>query len=664
MRRDDVAYPYLSLTRNRDDLLRDYDYYWILFKDGKYAYATPVVAKNTATSSVWGIGDKTQRFVNSTVSENLKKQYIGSGTSHDYRWTVYRFDKGKGAREIKGLFQKTDFSDDVTKKVNAKKEANSTQKGVSAYANKVKSSTYFGATNDAAGEMNNFFAQEEKEMKGETGTVETTSQRMQDYTYAEFDTGVMDWYSEFDNITTLTFKSYSGSKGLMPYDRVFFNFDYVAYSNTSGNNLFRDMKFDNNYWNLSYTDEKAYSAKAWEKSPYWAIGYLTKFLFLGGMPINKYHFDTSIGKRKKNLVMHNYSGNTEVGQTKLWTDGDITFPEGHKQKNPKGMTIKLQYPELRSSESPITTYDGLFGSLSNSSISLVPAFDNYTGDVKKVAIAMYGSSVMVWADIFAKAVPYRPRWESHSYSLGKTQTEAQLESYGYWGTTAMEVQAWEKDLKYMQDLRIVRQFREATLSDAYGMYLLTNQMNSTATLAENVFSACGYLKSNWYEKWKDGGDKAEAAAGIATYINFCCTDNLVSSSSSRKYTITKNTDVNGSTYNGTFTTLYGTDCEVRHFYNSMIAANKVKGLSIIYDTAYNNYDKRRGLPSTCWDVMKKFKFDYQSYLNSISKVAFEAWKATYYDFKSPGYYRLDNDQKATNVRSIQLLNPFDGVTVK
>lgn len=661
VRRDDAAYPYLSLKRNRDDLLRDYDYYWILFKNGKYVYGTPVVAKNTASSSVWGIGDKNLRFVNSTTSENLKKQYIGTGTSNDYRWAIYRFDKGKGAAEIKGLFQKTDFSDDVSKKVNSKKEAYSNQKGVSAYANKVQSNTYFGATNDAAGEINNFFAKEENEKKNEKNTIETTSQRMQDYTYAEFQTGVMDWYSEFDNITSATFKNYSGANGLMPYERVFFNFDYIAFNSVSGNNKYRDMFYGSDYWNLNFTDEKAYNASAWEKSPYWTIGYLTKFLFLGGMPVNKYHFDTSIGKRSKNLEVTF----PNQGKAKVWTDGDITFPEGHNQKNPKGLTIKTQYPELRSGDSPITTFDGLFGSLSNSSFNMIPAFNLYSGDTKKVAIAMYGSSVMVWADIFAKAVPYRPRWDGHSYMLSKTKTEDQLNNLGYWATTAMEVQSWEKNLKYSQDLRVVRQFREATLSDAYGMYKLTEQINSVAKNCETIFSLCGYLSSKWYEDMGlKGGERAEAAGGIVSYINFDETGTLSIGGYSKNYTISKYTDVNGSTYKGTFTTLKGSDLEVRHFYNAMIAANKVKGLSIIYDSAYNKYDKRRGLPNTCWNNMKNFTFDYQDYLNSIGKVAFEGWKATYYDFsKSPGYYRLDYDMKSTNVRSIQILNPFSGVTV-
>ena len=94
--------------------------------------------------------------------------------------------------------------------------------------------------------------------------------------------------------------------------------------------------------------------------------------------------------------------------------------------------------------------------LSNSAVSMIPAFDMYSGDTKKAAIAMYGRGVMVWANIFADAVPYKPRWDGHSYKLAATKTQDQLDALGYCGTTDMEVQSWEKNLKYMQDLRVVR----------------------------------------------------------------------------------------------------------------------------------------------------------------------------------------------------------------
>jgi hypothetical protein len=383
------------------------------------------------------------------------------------------------------------------------------------------------------------------------------------------------------------------------------------------------------------------------------------------MPVSKYHFDTSIGKRDKNLVVTFYdSSNKETGKTKVWTDGDITFPDNYNnQRNLPGLTINLQYPELRTGDSPITTYDGLFGSLSNSAISMLPAFNQYSGDTKKTAIALYGGSVMTWADIVGKAVPYKPRWEGHNYYLGKTKDQTVLDSYEYCGTADMEVQSWEKNLTYMQDLRVIRQYREATLSDAYGIYQLTSAMNSTAKTCEQLFSMCGYLNSDWYEKYKKS-ERPEAAGGVVSWINFDATSNFVSGGSSKSYQITKNTSVNGSTYNGSFKTLSGTGCSERLFYNQMIAAGKVKGLSIIYSSDFDKYDKRRNSPSTCWDRMKNFTFDYQSYLNSIAKVTFEAWKATYYDFKAPGTYRLDVDMKSTNVRSIQILNPFNGVSVK
>ena len=299
-RNAEFSKPELWLNCNRDDLagsgvnnnLKGYEFRWVLFVNGQISEWKGNEVKRWSNAECW------------TPSERFWKTY----GNDNYRLSLIRFKKGTAESEL----QRRVLSQKQNKTVKTEKKSNSNQGSASSSYYKKTQGSYFGATSDPAAEMNNFFDKEEKEVKTEY-TDETTNKMT---TSLANSTALEMWSASVSgkNLSGLAF-SYNQRTDLADiYDceRVFMTIKEIN----------GPVKPVNDSWKINRTNRTILNAKNYKNDPYYAMAYLTKYMFLGGMKIKPY-------------CLSNKTDNAQGG-----------------------LNITLQYPEVRGWQDPII--DGAF----------------------------------------------------------------------------------------------------------------------------------------------------------------------------------------------------------------------------------------------------------------------------------------------------------------
>lgn len=282
-RKAEFARPQLWLNCQRDDLAgsgvnmnnKGYEFRWVLYVNGKIEEWKNNEVYRRANCECW------------RPAEMFWKVY----GNDNYRISLVRFKKGMAESELWRKVQ----SQKQTKNIKSKKESNSNMNSASSSSYKKTSGSYFGATSNPIGEMNNFFANEEKEVKADN----------HDETYNKMTTSLANstalemWSASCSgkNLSGLSF-SYNGRSDLddiYECERVFMTVKDVDIPTKPAFSGRSPQVSDWNMLSWSY----------YKKDPYIAMAYLTKFMFLGGKTIKSYAYSdkTDNAQRGLNLTL-------------------------------------------------------------------------------------------------------------------------------------------------------------------------------------------------------------------------------------------------------------------------------------------------------------------------------------------------------------------------
>jgi len=388
--------PEVWLNCNRDDLcgkgtnnnIKGYEFRWVLFVNGKIKEWRDNYVDRYAMAERW---EPASSF-----------SYIYTN-SDNYRISLMRFKKGYADSELKRQVK----SQEVKKTVTSQKQYSSNQGSASSSSYRKTEGSYFGATSDPVGEMNNFFNKEEQELKG--GSTDETTNKMT--TTLSGTTALEMWSASCkgSNLSTKSFSSTSNSLAdIYDCEKVFMTVRSIDIPNMptySGSSVNKDDAY------------LIYHPSIYKNDPYYAISYLSKYMFLGGMKIKSYCF----------------SNNTDNAQ--------------------KGLNITLKYPVIRGYQK--TKYDGAL-------------------EVKR-----YGNKdSYIMADNYASALPCVL---STGYAFNQERVYSKSScDYMLWTYDKFEVTNTDKRNQNVLATSIHRQFLQAALSDAYGMRDLLSTIRSKA----------------------------------------------------------------------------------------------------------------------------------------------------------------------------------------
>lgn len=632
VRLTDAQLPYLSLTRHRatDLSAKGKEFYWILFRNGQYLASFPnnVMGSDKDSYEKWA----PTNLNNIMAYELFVAAYVGpliyKGTSNNYRWALYSFDKGKGMDEIKNLYTKMVFAQEVKKKIDAKKETTSNQQGVNSSARQT-SGQYFGATSDPIGEMNKFFADEAKEMGSEKATVEETTQKIEDYTLGSFKTGELNWHCDFSNVVTNTIvgdlHDNKGYSGIMDYDRVFWSFNEIGFSGSAKDQTQRGMYVGaSTLYDTNVIDDKAY-----KMSPYWALGYITRFMFLGGRSVYDFKHDKHGTQTVNNL-------------------------------NPRGVSFTLPYGPWRTGNVKTTQYDGLhdvgYEAASNYRVGQTYELKQNGKTIDKHVVTAEEKSLLT--STYGHAFPAFMPWKGHDFhekAIGNATKRNQLDADVFWGTTQWELTAGDKAGTYTSDIDINQAVCRTLAADAYGIYRFTiDVMNQYANKFYKTFNDKGYIG-------KSQLSKEEFAGAVQLYKNWQSTM-AGGSLGSVSYQITKSTSRYKNNSSTTINLPSIGSFPVNHMIYQMFETNILDNKISVNVEKYFLYPYRLKKAGQVWDDMRNWQFDWKGYLKSISYIEYWRWKATYYDFEADEY-RLEPGKKNTHASSVRVNNPFNGIKV-
>ena len=283
------AKPELWLNCNREDLAgsgvnvnnKGYEFRWVLYVNGQIKEWKNNEVKRWCNAECW------------TPSERFRMSF----SKDNYRVSLIRFKKGKAESELWRKVQ----SQKQTKTVKTQKQSDSKMNSASSSSYKKTSGKYFGATSNPIAEMNNFFANEEKEVKEEKQT--ETYNKMT--TSLANSTALEMWSASCigSNMSGLafTYNSRADLDDILDCERVFVTVKDIDIPT-------RPIITRNGPNTIDY---RVITNGTYKKDPYYAMSYLSEYMFLGGKRIKPYSF----------------SGKTDNAQ--------------------RGLNITLKYPELR-----------------------------------------------------------------------------------------------------------------------------------------------------------------------------------------------------------------------------------------------------------------------------------------------------------------------------
>ena len=389
--------PEVWLNCNRDDLcgkgtnnnIKGYEFRWVLFVNGKIKEWKDNFVDRYAMAERW------------MPANSFTSIYTNSD---NYRISLMRFKKGYADSELRRSVQ----SKENKKVVSSQKQYSSNQGSASSSYYKKTQGSYFGATSDPVGEMNNFFNKEEQEIKG--GSTDETTNKMT--TTLANSTALEMWSASCkgSNLSTKNFSSTNNSLAdIYDCEKVFMTVKSIDIPNMptySGSTVNKDDAY------------LIYHPSQYENDPYYAISYLSKYMFLGGMKIKPY-------------CLSNKTDNAQ-----------------------RGLNITLKYPVIRGYQK--TKYDGALE---------MKTYNN-------------GSSTYIMADNYASALPCVMS-TGYAFNQQRVYSKSQCD-YMIWTYDKFEVTNNDKRNQNVQATAIHRQFLQAALSDAFGIRDLLTTIRSKA----------------------------------------------------------------------------------------------------------------------------------------------------------------------------------------
>lgn len=563
-RKAEFARPQLWLNCNRDDLAgsginmnnKGYEFRWVLYVNGKIEEWKDNEVYRRANAECW------------RPAEMFWKCY----GNDNYRISLVRFKKGTAESELWRKVQ----SVKKTKTYKTQKESNSNMKSASSSSYKKKQGSYFGATSDPIGEMNNFFNKEEQEVKTD----------YHNETYNEMKTSLANstamemWSASCSgkNLSGLAF-TYNGRSTLDDiYDceRVFITVKDVDIPTKPAITNGVPQVTDWNMLSWSY----------YKKDPYIAMGYLTKFMFLGGKTIKSYA----------------YSDQTDNAQ--------------------RGLNLTLRYPEIRGYQD--THIDGLF---------------EYSNT--KSAQASY-----LFSQLYDKQLPgvmhnglgYGNQWgyddSSIRYSYDKFElSQAEKRNKKIEGTWAHQnfLRACLSDAYGMRDLT-------KHINDC------ANQLYKSGCTYRDFRNS----KEGWKNgKVPKESKVISAIKEDITYANDNIVHYWTMNGGSRQYKAYFNYGGPADQPFNTFSYEMGTQS---HFFWQLCESALIQGIKNYNVPGYPDNNVRHQLQATVWNDMKNWTFDPVSYLKSIRSVTYEVWLADYYDFIRRRFRMTSNSYNARKVK--------------